>query len=147
MTDKRILEAVDHLAFELVAITATALAEGVANLELTLAQWRVLIVVGERKASPFRVGDVAARISASLPSTSRILRRLERRGLITTERDESDRRATLVSLTPAGATARRRVIQARQKRVSEALTAFNGRFTASTADSLELIVAALAPLS
>lgn len=147
MTDKRILEAVDTLAFQLVAITATALSEGVGNLDLTLAQWRVLVVVGERRSNPLRVGDVAARISASLPSTSRILRRLERRGLIATERDERDRRATLVTLTPAGSTARRRVIQARQKRVDEALRDANGQLTDATADSLEHIVSALAPIS
>jgi DNA-binding MarR family transcriptional regulator len=147
MTDKRILEAVDHLAYQLVAITATALSEGVGSLDLTLAQWRVLVVVGERRSNPLRVGDVAARINASLPSTSRILRRLERRGLITTERDERDRRATLVSLTPAGTTARRRVIQARQKRVGEALKATNGRLTEAAIESLELIVDALAPIS
>jgi DNA-binding MarR family transcriptional regulator len=147
MTDKRILEAVDQLAFELVAITATALSEGVGNLDLTLAQWRVLVVVGERRGSPLRVGDVAARINASLPSTSRILRRLERRGLISTERDERDRRATLVSLTLAGSTARRRVIQARQRRVGEALSATDGSLDEAAADSLEQIVSALAPLS
>ena len=83
MTDQRILEAIDELALALVAVTARALSEAVNDLDLTLSQWRVLVVIGQRKR-PLRVGEIATRIEASLPSTSRILRRLERRGLIST---------------------------------------------------------------
>jgi DNA-binding MarR family transcriptional regulator len=146
MTDQRILDAIDELALELVAVTARALQEAVNDLELTLSQWRVLVVIGQRRQS-LRVGEIAARIEASLPSTSRILRRLERRGLITTRRDERDRRATLVRLTPAGAGARRKVMQARQRSVAAALGDGASPIPDTLTDGLEAIVRALAPLS
>jgi DNA-binding MarR family transcriptional regulator len=146
MTDKRILDAIDDLALELVAVTARALADAVNDLELTLPQWRVLVVIGQRR-TPLRVGEIASRIDASLPSTSRILRRLERRGLISTRRDERDRRATLVRLTPTGVSARRRVMQARQRSVAAALGDGGGPLPATLVDGLEAIVKALSPLS
>ena len=49
-----------------------------------------------------RVGEIAGRIGSAVPTTSRLVRRLERRGLVAAERDEADRRATLVRLTPTG---------------------------------------------
>src|SRR5512135_2050827 len=139
MTDQRILDAIDSLALELVAVTAQAIDEAVEELELTLAQWRVLVVVGQRRA-PLRVGEIATRISASLPSTSRILRRLERRGLIATQRDERDRRATLVRLTPAGSAVRRKVMQVRQRTVAAALGNGNGTLPSGLTEGLEAIV-------
>jgi DNA-binding MarR family transcriptional regulator len=146
MTDQRILDAIDGLALELVAVTARALNEAVNDLELTLSQWRVLVVIGQRRQS-LRVGEIAARIEASLPSTSRILRRLERRGLITTRRDERDRRATLVRLTAAGVSARRKVMQSRQRSVAAALGDGVDPLPRTLTDGLEAIVRALAPLS
>jgi DNA-binding MarR family transcriptional regulator len=146
MTDQRILDAIDELALELVAVTARALTDAVNDLELTLSQWRVLVVIGQRRA-PLRVGEIASRIEASLPSTSRILRRLERRGLITTTRDERDRRATLVRLTPAGVTARRKVMRSRQRSVADALGDGATPMPQTLVDGLEAIVRALAPLS
>ena len=143
--DQRILAAIDELALQLVAVTARALNQAADGLDLTLAQWRVLIVIGQRRA-PLRVGEIAARIDASLPSTSRILRRLERRGLITTERDERDRRATLVRLTPAGVAARRRVLQVRRRIVAGAIEGSSGPLPETAAESLEAIVQALEPL-
>ncbi len=65
MTDQRILDAIDELALELVAVTARALTEAVNDLDLTLSQWRVLVVIGQRRA-PLRVGEIASRIDASL---------------------------------------------------------------------------------
>ncbi len=146
MTDQRILDAIDELALELVAVTARALSDAVNDLDLTLSQWRVLVVIGQRRA-PLRVGEIAARIDASLPSTSRILRRLERRGLISTRRDERDRRATLVRLTPSGVSARRKVMNSRQHSVAAALADGEGPIPDGLADGLEAIVRALAPLS
>lgn len=146
MTDQRILDAIDELALELVAVTARALTDAVNDLDLTLSQWRVLVVIGQRRA-PLRVGEIATRIDASLPSTSRILRRLERRGLITTRRDERDRRATLVRLTPVGAAARRKVMRVRQRTVASALSDGASPMPTQLVDGLEAIVKALEPLS
>src|SRR5689334_7560956 len=120
MTDQRVLAAIDGLALGLVAVTAQAIDQAVGELDLTLPQWRVLLVVGQGRPA-LRVGDVAERIGASLPSTSRILRRLERRGLLATERDERDRRATLVRLTTAGTATRHKVIAARRHLLAGAI--------------------------
>lgn len=48
------------------------------------------------------VSAIAQRMHSSMPSTSRMLGKLESRGLITRERDTRDRRNTLVYLTPEG---------------------------------------------
>lgn len=143
MTDRRILDAIDGLAVELIGVTARAINEAIDDLDLTIVQWRVLVVVG-RGRKPLRVGEIAAQIGASLPSTSRILRRLERRDLISTERDERDRRATLVRLTPAGVAARRKVVQARQRYISSALDDGARPLPGTLPDGLDAIVAALA---
>ena len=145
MTDQRVLDAIDGLALGLVAVTERAITQTVGELDLTLAQWRVLLVVGQSR-TPLRVGDVADRIQASLPSTSRILRRLERRGLLSTERDDRDRRATLVQLTATGAATRRKVIQARQRLIAAAIDDHDP-MPVGLAAGLERIVSALSPLS
>lgn len=144
MTDQRVLDAIDGLALSLVAVTERAITQTVGELELTLAQWRVLLVVGE-SPTPLRVGDVADRIQASLPSTSRILRRLERRGLLSTERDDRDRRATLVHLTAIGTSTRRKVIHARQRLIAAAIDDHEPMPT-GLIPGLERIVSALSPL-
>jgi len=145
MTDQRILDAIDSLALELVAVTARAIDEAVSDLDLTLAQWRVVVIIGQHR-KPLRVGEIASRISASLPSTSRILRRLERRGLISTARDERDRRATLVKLTPAGVATRRKVLSSRQRSIAQALADGTQPLPGDLVAGLEAIVGALAPL-
>jgi DNA-binding MarR family transcriptional regulator len=57
----------------------------------------------------------------SLPSTSRLVRRLERRGLVTTERDADDRRATLVRMTRLGRGLRDEVIHRRRAMMEGAI--------------------------
>jgi DNA-binding MarR family transcriptional regulator len=145
MTDQRLLDAIDGLALGLVSVTERAIDETVGDLELTLTQWRVLLVIGQSR-TPLRVGDVADRIQASLPSTSRILRRLERRTLLSTERDDRDRRATLVHLARAGTTTRRKVINARRRLIAAAIEDHEPMPT-GLVPGLEEIVSALAPLS
>ena len=142
MNDNRVFQALDQLALSLVAITARAIAEHADGLDMTLVQWRVLVILGQRREAP-RVGDVAADIGSSLPSTSRLLRHLERRGLVSTARDERDRRATLVSLTSEGAATRRRIIQARQRHIASALNS-GSAMPSELVPGLQHIVQALA---
>lgn len=113
-------EIVDWLAgivFGGVAITTTALQAATEGQELTFTQWRAVVRVGEREDG-CRVGEVAARLNAALPATSRLLRRLERRGLLTLERDERDRRATRARLTERGATLRSSVLAYRKAEIA-----------------------------
>ena len=115
-----VIESLELLMFEAIGMTAIAVALATTG-ELTLPQWRALVVVG--RVDAVRVGDIAAAVGMSLPSTSRLIQRLERRGLVTTVRDESDRRATLVRLTDGGRDLRHRVVTRRRALMEDALAA------------------------
>ncbi len=118
--DGRIVEAIEGLMVEAVGITTVALAQASPDVELSFPQWRALVVVGAN-AGGIRVGEIAGRIGSAVPTTSRLVRRLERRGLVASERDEADRRATLVRLTPAGQRIRAALVRRRQELIRELL--------------------------
>lgn len=100
-----------------VAITTTALARASDGQELTFTQWRAILFVGDAEEG-CRVGEVASMLGAALPATSRLLRRLERRGLLTLERDERDRRATRARLTDEGSSLRAAVLDYRKAEIA-----------------------------
>lgn len=108
--------ALERLVFAGVALTSRALAEATPGLELTVPQWRALVVLGEAPDGA-RVSEVASRVGGSLPGTSRLLRRLERRGLVSAQQDEQDHRATRVRLTPEGKSVRQAIVQYRRKAI------------------------------
>lgn len=112
-------DSLDRIAYSIVAITARALQE-VAGPELTFLGWRVLVVVGEAGA-PIRLGAVAARLGLSAPSASKLVRRLERRGLVMLARDEVDRRGLVIALTPEGRHIREAVIRRRRRVLEESI--------------------------
>lgn len=120
--DERIVHAVERLMVEAVGMTTVALAELGPEVDLTIAQWRALVVVGG-SPSGIRVGEIALRMGSAVPTTSRLVRRLERRGLVGTERDEADRRATLVRLTDAGERIRAAIVERRRQLIRDALAA------------------------
>jgi DNA-binding MarR family transcriptional regulator len=66
---------------------------------MTLSQRRVL---GRLRNGPRSAGEVAARLGISSPSLTRMLTKLEQRGLIVRSLDTSDRRRILVELTSQG---------------------------------------------
>jgi DNA-binding MarR family transcriptional regulator len=111
--ERSTLDALDRVIVAAVGMTTVALAQANPAGELTLPQWRVLMVIGQTP-SGVRVSDIARRIGSSSPSASRLIRRMERAGLVSTERDERDRRATLVRLTDSGAKLRSAVIAHRR---------------------------------
>ena len=106
--------------FGAIGMTTLALSAASAG-ELTISQWRVLVVLG--RVDTARVGGLATAVGVSLPSTSRLVRRLERRGLVTTERDMEDRRATLVRMTRQGRNIRDSVIIRRRAMMEAAIAA------------------------
>lgn len=112
---RRSLEAI---VFGSVAVTARAL-QG-ADVELTVAQWRVLVIVG-RSSAGASVSDVAARLGSELSPASRLIGRLERRGLVATSKSERDRRVTRVRLTDRGRAIRREVFGRRRAILAEVL--------------------------
>ena len=105
-----------------VGLTTRALAQADAGFELTFPQWRALLVLGE-DADGARVGEVATRVGVTVPATSRLLRRLERRGLTALSVDEQDRRATRARLTDRGGSVRAAILAHRRAALREVASA------------------------
>jgi len=114
-----------------VGLTTQALALADAGFELTFPQWRALLVLGQGDDGA-RIGEVAARVGGTLPATSRLLRRLARRGLTALAPDELDRRATRARLTDRGRAVREAILAHRRAALREVAG------TLSTSDGLDL---------
>ena len=112
-----VLDRLDRLAVELVAATNSAIGEVGAG-ELSFLQWRTLVVLGGADG-PLRLHEIAERVGASMPSASRLVERMHRRGLVSSERDPGDGRARLITLTEQGELVRSRVV-ARRRSIIEA---------------------------
>ena len=134
-----ILERLELLLFGAIGLTSVALSDA-AMSDLTLAQWRALVVLG--RTDGIRVGDAAARIGMSLPSASRLIRRLEGRGYVTSERDETDRRGTIIRLTAEGARVRAAVIARRRELMNAALAQHGERLPQDLSRGLHTIAQA-----
>ena len=139
----------DHLeriAVGAVGLTTRALASGDTGFELTFQQWRALLVLGEEPDGA-RVGEVAARVGVTLPATSRLLRRLERRGLVSLSVDELDRRATRARLTDRGGTARERILAHRRAELRGIVLGLPRSEQRRIENGLRLIAAGLEPFA
>jgi DNA-binding MarR family transcriptional regulator len=113
------LDTLDRAAYAVVAVTGNALAD-VVGTELTLLGWRTLVVLAD-STGPMRLTDLAARLRVSTPSASKLVRRLERRGLVTLGSNPEDRRGLLIGLAPEGARIRIAVTQRRREILARAL--------------------------
>jgi DNA-binding MarR family transcriptional regulator len=108
----------ERLVVGSVAITARAIAA--ADADLTFMQWRVLLVVGERDEGS-AVGEIATRIGAHASPASRVVSRLKRRGLVSTDKGDLDKRVVCVRLTEAGRDLRARVLDTRGRDLADVL--------------------------
>lgn len=70
--------------------------------DLTPVQYNVLRILRGAGAEGLWAGEVAERLVARSPDVTRLLDRLERRGLVHRSRDPDDRRVVRVRITPAG---------------------------------------------
>ena len=135
----------DHLeriAVGAVGLTTRALAQADAGFELTFPQWRALLVLGE-DADGARVGEMATRVGVTVPATSRLLRRLERRGLTTLSVDERDRRATRARLTDRGRSVRAAILHHRRAALGEVISALHHPERLDLREGLRVIAAEL----
>jgi DNA-binding MarR family transcriptional regulator len=66
----------------------------------TVSEWRVLATLAGREA--MSIGQLAALTVMKQPTITRVLDRMEARGDVRRIPHESDRRVTLVAITPAG---------------------------------------------
>lgn len=110
---EELVDALERIVIGSVGLTTRALSEAAPRVELTFPQWRALLILGEDPGG-YRVGEVASRVGVTLPATSRLLRRLERRGLVTLSRDELDHRATRARLTTQGVLGREQILEFRR---------------------------------
>jgi DNA-binding MarR family transcriptional regulator len=133
--DQDAVDAVLTASRLLVAIATRSL--GAAAEDTSIAQYRTLVVLASR--GPQRMADLAGALDVAPSTAGRMCDRLVRKGLIRRHRARADRRAVLVSVTPAGrqvvdqATIRRRALieaileklpAGRQQAVAEALREF-----------------------
>ncbi len=105
-----------------VAVTARALA--VVAPDMTLLQWRALVVIDEAGAG-IPVSGVAASLEAKMSATSRLVGRLRARGLVRATHARGDSRYTLLSLTSAGRDLRRQVVERRRSDLVASLRGVN----------------------
>ncbi len=93
-----VVDAVVGASRALVAIAARSL--GAAGDEVTLAQYRALVVLASR--GPQRVVDLARVLDVTASTATRMSDRLVRKGLIRRQRLTSDRRMVRLSISAAG---------------------------------------------
>jgi DNA-binding MarR family transcriptional regulator len=92
------VDAVVGASRALVAIAARSL--GAAGEEVTLPQYRALVVLASR--GPQRVVDLAAVLDVNASTATRMCDRLARKGLIRRQRLSTDRRSVRVSISAPG---------------------------------------------
>jgi DNA-binding MarR family transcriptional regulator len=114
---QRLTSLLERVVLAGVGLTTRALSEATPGVDLTLQQWRVLVVLGEAPGG-MTVSRVATRIGVTVPATSRQLRRLERRGLVAIGADATDRRASRAALTVTGCAVRDAILHYRRERLS-----------------------------
>jgi len=114
-----VLDQLDRLAVQLVAATNASIVDVGAG-DLSFSQWRMLSVLGNA-AGPLRIFEIADRISASMPSASRLVARMERRGLVAGSRHPIDGRGRWIALTVDGEALRASVVSRRRALIEESL--------------------------
>ena len=96
-------------------LAARALERAAAARDLTLAQFRVLVLVA---AGDERSSLLAERLAVAKPTITAVVDGLVERGFVAREAVAGDRRSIRVALTPAGATA----LRSAEQEMSETLT-------------------------
>jgi DNA-binding MarR family transcriptional regulator len=117
-TSDKVGDGLERIVVASVAVTARALAE--AAPDLTLLQWRLLVLIDTPQG--MGVGQVAAALGAKIAAVSRLIGRLRARGLVETRRGEGDARLVFVSLTAKGRKIRRRVVERRRAELRDAVS-------------------------
>src|SRR5271155_1283816 len=98
LVDEAAVDAVLTASRTLVAVATMSL--GAAAEDTTIAQYRALVVLASR--GPQRQVDLAGALEVTPSTAGRMCDRLVRKGLVRRHRARADRRAVLVSITPAG---------------------------------------------
>jgi DNA-binding MarR family transcriptional regulator len=147
MADPRLVDVVERLMRAAIGVTTRSLGEAGPAAELTLQQWRALVVVVVAGPGGISVGDVADAVGIALPGASRLTRRLEDRGLVATRTDPADRRVTRVTATDPGRAAWEEVVRRRRSEVSRVLDSLDVASGEGAVDFLDQLAAAFDRLS
>jgi DNA-binding MarR family transcriptional regulator len=118
-----VVDAVVGASRALVAIAARSL--GAAGDEVTLAQYRALVVLASR--GPQRVVDLAGFLDVTASTATRMCDRLVRKGLVHRQRLSSDRRTVRVSISAAGRDLVAAVTQRRRRDVQAIVARMSAR--------------------
>lgn len=92
------------------------------SCELVLNEFDALLFLRVRPQEPVRVGTLRDAVSLSQPALSRLVARLEARGLLTRSEGTEDARSSLIALTPAGIALIDRAVEIHARTVHESLT-------------------------
>jgi len=110
---------------------------------LTLSQVTVLLLLKEARGTTMPMGQIARELGVSLPTTSGLVDRLHREGLVDRVVNDRDRRVVLVRLTKEGRT----VIQRMLRLLSDLLTRLLAHLTEAEQESLAQAVERVFELS
>lgn len=141
MDDRELLDLLDDLSIAVVGMTADALGQGGPERDLTLGQWRALVLIAA--GDGLRASELAHRVGMSRPSMSRLVDRLERKGLVASTADPDDRRAVLLVSTVAGREALQDTRARRRQMVADVLDRAGRPLPEDLPAGLRTIVAAL----
>lgn len=136
--DEALVDALAALSRSLVGLTVRTL--GALDVELTMSQYRTLIVLASR--GPVRVVDLAAALHVHPSTVTRTCDRLVRRALVTRQPGESDRRVSWLRLTVAGRDLVGEVVRHRTAEIRRLVAATGMRPGSATVESIEALVAA-----
>ena len=86
---------------------------------LTVREFEVLLVLSDPGRDRLRMCDLAERVFLTPSGLSRLVDRMEHRGLVERDADPGDQRASAVTATDAGSRLFRRAASSHRKRVRE----------------------------
>ncbi len=138
MPDDEVIRSLERITIYSGAITTRALAEVHPEVrELSVSQYRMFALVASAPDG-IRMLDLAQLASTRPQATTRLVQRLEAKGLVWTERGAlADRRAVVARTTAAGARVWDEISSRRQELLSDALEGASlGSGAASTLDEV-----------
>lgn len=90
--------------------------------DLVPREYGVLYALSSADPQGLRITELGEDVLLTQPGMSRLVARLEARGLVQRVNDLDDARACLIRLTPAGAATQRRIGRVHARHVAEAMT-------------------------
>jgi DNA-binding MarR family transcriptional regulator len=141
MTDGKTVEALERVVVRSGSITTRAMGEAYPEARgLTVNQYRVLVLVATSEDG-LRVGEIARLGHATSQTATRLVQRLEVRGLLAVERGiPGDRRAAIARVTDLGARVWSDISTSRRAHIARALADLD--LPADSATTLDAIAEA-----